>query len=180
MKEELATQLESGALRFERDLPGPIERIWDYLVDPDKRTAWFCHGTTGEKAGDAFTLSFDHRKLTSEPVPETHKALEDGIEMGARLTAIDPPHLFAFRWDDDGEETRIELSAHGDRVRLVLTQTPPADFEEFLGMAGGWQAHLGLLIDALGYGERRGFWTEHDEAVEQYRAVLNRPRGVAS
>ena len=28
---------EAGAIRFERLLPGPIERVWDYLVDPAKR-----------------------------------------------------------------------------------------------------------------------------------------------
>ena len=54
MREDYGTQLEDGSLRFVRDLPGPIERVWDYLVDPEKRALWFCGGTSGEKAGDPF------------------------------------------------------------------------------------------------------------------------------
>jgi len=25
-------------------LPGPIERVWEYLTDPDKRARWFAGG----------------------------------------------------------------------------------------------------------------------------------------
>ena len=33
---------EAGAIRFERLLPGPIERVWEYLVDSDDapRPGW--------------------------------------------------------------------------------------------------------------------------------------------
>ena len=43
---------EAGAVRFERLLPGPIERVWAYLTDPDKRASgsrpvrWSC-GSAG-------------------------------------------------------------------------------------------------------------------------------------
>lgn len=172
MKEEFGTQLENGALRFVRDLPGPIERVWEYLVDPEKRALWFCGGETGEKPGDPFTLQFDHESLTDEPVPDSHAGLRGGMEMGARIVRIDAPNLFVFRWENDGRETRIELDEIDDRVRLVLVQTPPAELAQIRGMAAGWQAHLGLLIDVLAGDPRRPFWAEHATAEAHYRDVL--------
>lgn len=32
--------LETSTVRFERLLPGPIERVWDYLVKPELRRTW--------------------------------------------------------------------------------------------------------------------------------------------
>ena len=31
-------------VRLVRTLPGPIERIWDYLTDSEKRSRWFAGG----------------------------------------------------------------------------------------------------------------------------------------
>src|SRR3546814_7486145 len=42
---------EAGAIRFERLLPGPIERVWEYLVDPDKRRTWLADGPMAARAG---------------------------------------------------------------------------------------------------------------------------------
>ena len=38
-------------LRFVRSLPGPIERVWEYITDPEKRARWFCGGILEQKAG---------------------------------------------------------------------------------------------------------------------------------
>ncbi|MEM8696761.1 MAG: SRPBCC family protein [Pseudomonadota bacterium] len=172
MKEEFGTQLENGSLRFVRDLPGPIDRVWEYLVDPEKRALWFCGGETGAKPGDSFVMKFDHEGLTDEPVPDSHAGLRGGAEMGAKVITLDPPNLFVFRWDNDGKETQIELNEADGRVRLVLIQTPPAELAQVQGMASGWQAHLGLLIDHLAGDAPRGFWSEHEEAMRHYREAV--------
>ena len=36
--------LESGTVRFERLLPGPVERVWSYLTDSEKRGQWLASG----------------------------------------------------------------------------------------------------------------------------------------
>jgi hypothetical protein len=33
------------SVRFERLLPGPIERVWDYLTKPDLQAAWLAEST---------------------------------------------------------------------------------------------------------------------------------------
>jgi activator of Hsp90 ATPase-like protein len=35
---------EVGAISFMRVLPGPIERVWAYLTEPEKREKWFASG----------------------------------------------------------------------------------------------------------------------------------------
>jgi len=172
MKEDFGTQLENGSLRFVRDLPGPIERVWDYLVDPEKRALWFCGGETGQKPGDPFTLKFDHESLTDEPVPDSHAGLRGGVEMGAEIVTLESPNLFVFRWVSDGKETRIELQEAEGRVQLVLIQTPPVELAQVQGMAAGWQSHLGLLIDHLTGDTPRGFWSEHEIATQHYREAI--------
>lgn len=172
MKEQSGTLTESGAMRFVRDLPGPIERVWQYLVDPEKRAEWLCGGTMGERAGDIFVMRFDHERLSHEGLPERYAQMKGGAEFEARITAIDPPRLLAFTGVNEDDETRIELSEEGGRVRLVLVQTPSADLTQRIGTSAGWQAHLAILVDVLKGRKPRGFWTEHDEAERHYEAML--------
>ncbi|MCA1748549.1 MAG: hypothetical protein LC634_03110 [Sphingomonadales bacterium] len=108
MKEEFGTQLESGALRFVRDLPGPIERVWAYLVDPGKRGEWFCGGTMGHAPGDEFTMAFDHDRLSHERLPEAHAEMRGGIKMPGRVAAIEPARLLAFEGIGEDAEVRFE------------------------------------------------------------------------
>ena len=37
-------RIDETTVRFERLLPGPIERVWQYLTDGDKRAKWLCGG----------------------------------------------------------------------------------------------------------------------------------------
>jgi uncharacterized protein YndB with AHSA1/START domain len=43
----------SDTIRFERLFPGPIERIWTYLTDSEKRGTWLASGPMELKAGGA-------------------------------------------------------------------------------------------------------------------------------
>lgn len=36
--------VDPGTVRFERVLPGPIERVWEYLTDSRLRGTWFASG----------------------------------------------------------------------------------------------------------------------------------------
>ena len=41
---EYGELLDESAVKFERLLPGPIERVWSYLTEGDKRARWLCGG----------------------------------------------------------------------------------------------------------------------------------------
>ncbi|MGP1353797.1 MAG: SRPBCC family protein [Parasphingopyxis sp.] len=183
MKEEFGTQLESGALRFVRDLPGPIERVWEHFVDPAKRALWFCGGTMTETPGETFTLAFDHSQLSDEAFPDRFAELKGGVSFEVKLVEFDPPRRLVFRdfgGDDfssaeDEGEVSVELAAIGDRVKLTLIQSPHSDFAHLISAAAGWQSHLGILIDELAGDPHRAFWAEHAEAEEHYRDRLEQP-----
>ena len=80
--DDYGTVLESGAVRFERVLPGPIERVWDYLTDSDKRGRWLAGGPMELRPGGRAELRFRHADLTSvqEPTPDKYKAMENGVK----------------------------------------------------------------------------------------------------
>lgn len=162
------TILESGALRFERLLPGPIERVWACLVDPERRATWFCGGSEPKRVGETMTFLFDHRAMSGEPYPERFADMENGVSIDAEITAFEPPHVIAWEWQ--GEATRIALGEEGDKVRLVLIEGPFAARDKLVGNAAGWQAHLGVLEDRLAGRALRGFWSVHAEAEEYYGA----------
>ena len=173
MKEDFGTQLENGSLRFERILPGPVDRVWEYLVDPEKRALWFAGGTMGEKPGDEFRWDFDIDKVSHESLPEEWSHMAEGVQAHARIVAIEPPHLLVVVGIEDTQEIRFELSSTGTRVRLVLIQQPPADYAGLISTAAGWQACLGVLLDRLSGREPRGFWSERAMAEDHYRTVLS-------
>ena len=48
---------DATTLTVERTLPGPIERVWAYLTEPDKRARWLGGGVLGSPTFSTSTLS---------------------------------------------------------------------------------------------------------------------------
>jgi len=162
-----------GTLTFERLLPGPIERVWEYLVDPAKRARWFCGGALEGRVGGVMELVFDDRKITdvNEPVPERYRAFAGEVRFPGRVTAWDPPRHLAFAWiESDGAESLVDfrLAAEGDRVRLVLTHTGLSGDPARISTSAGWHAHLAILGDEFAGRPRRAFWSEHAVLEREY------------
>ena len=65
---------EAGSIRFERLLPGPIERVWDYLVDFDKRGTWLASGPMDARAGGEYEYVWRNAGLSGrdDPTPEKY------------------------------------------------------------------------------------------------------------
>lgn len=173
------TVLESGAVRFERLLPGPIERVWAYLVEGEKRATWFCGGDAEPRTGGKLDLFFMHSRITSEPPPESARKMNDeGWLSGGTITVFEPPHRFAFNWVGMGEpdsDVEFVLSQAGDKVRLVLTHRRLATRDRMANVSSGWHLHLGLLEDQLLGQKPRGFWSAHEGLKAAY---AERQRGA--
>lgn len=164
--------LESGAVRFERLLPGPIERVWSYLVEADKRTTWFCGGETEPRKGGRIALFFKHSQITDEPPPENYRKMNDeGAMMSGTVTLWEPPHRLAFTWQGMGDpdsDVEIELAPVGEKVRLVLIHRRLATKERMANVSSGWHLHLDLLEDQLLGQKPRGFWSRHQRLMAEY------------
>ena len=60
-----ATRQDDRCVEFVRILPGPIERVWSYLADSDKRREWLGAGILPEHVGERFSLHI--KQLSAQP-----------------------------------------------------------------------------------------------------------------
>jgi uncharacterized protein YndB with AHSA1/START domain len=165
---DYGTILESGAIRFERRLPGPIERVWDYLTDADKRGKWLARGAVQPRVGGGVELHFRHADLSprKQEIPEKYRKYENGASFTAEVTRCEPPSLLSHTWAD-GSEVTFELTPQGGDVLLVLThrRLTPAGM---LSVAGGWHTHLGILVDHLNGRTPEPFWSTYGPVEAEY------------
>ena len=169
--------LDASSVRFERLLPGPIERVWSYLVEADKRAKWLCGGETELKVDGHVDLLFHNASLSTQediPRPEKYKDLPEKIVFTGTVTRCEPPRVLAHSWDfeDTSSEVCYELSEQGDKVLLVLTHTRLSGRDEMQSVCGGWHTHLDILIDVLEGEEPRPFWKTHTQFEAEYDAIL--------
>jgi uncharacterized protein YndB with AHSA1/START domain len=125
-------------VQFGRILPGPIERVWEFLTDPGKLPGWFGEGTIEPRPGGAVSLMGGHVR---------------GI-----VTLWQPPRRLAYTWNVLGPgETEspypesyltIELEPRGSDIMLTLKHLPVLErFEKQNAM--GWHTFLDMLGTAL-------------------------------
>jgi uncharacterized protein YndB with AHSA1/START domain len=163
---------EPNTVRFERVLPGPIDRVWQFLTDPEKRARWFAGGPLELRLNGRIELRFDHSNITSEPLPEEYAKMKDGgyVSVG-HITQLDAPRLLAYTWwEDQGDNSEIifELNEQGDSVLLVLIHRRLEDRRELLSVSSGWHLHLDILEDRLNEVEPRPFWSTLDRLKAEY------------
>lgn len=161
---------ETGAVRFQRELPGPIERVWSYLVDSEKRGKWLATGHMDARVGGLADFKFVHRTLSPESgeTPERFKKYEETpCEFTGKVTRCEPPHVLALTWGGttaDCSEVTFELTAikgkdgKSDKVLLTLTHRRLPNRGEKLSVSGGWHTHLDVLVDHLNGETPKFFW----------------------
>lgn len=169
---EYGVVLEPTTVRFERVLPGPIERVWAFLTESEKRGRWLASDPMDLHEGGRVDLRFRHADLspTKEPTPERFKHMEDGDSLSGRITRCDPPRLLSYTWGEkpDDSEVTFELTPREEEVLLVLTHRRLRDRREMVGVAGGWHTHLAILADNLQGLEPRPFWSTHARIDQEY------------
>ncbi len=176
---DFGTVLAPDTVRIERILPGPIERVWAYLTEADKRRTWLAGGDMELHNGGSVELVFHNNALTDNDTPPPPKYEKYGgqIHSTGRILACDAPRLLEFTWDegpDDYSQVRFELSPHGDEVRLVLTHSRLANRDAMISVSGGWHTHLGILADRLAGRTPPGFWATHARVEAEYEQRIPR------
>lgn len=150
-------------VRMERVLPGPIERVWSYLTDSEKRGRWLAAGPMELRVGGHVEHIFRNSTLTmnDDPPPAKYADYADEARMIGRITACEPPTLLAYTWSESeaaDSEVTFELHPQKGDVLLVLTHRRLASREAMLGVSAGWHTHLDILRDRLAGREPPGFW----------------------
>ncbi|MEU5694469.1 SRPBCC family protein [Actinosynnema sp. NPDC020468] len=126
MKAELRNVDGEPVLRFERVFPHPPARVWRAVSDPERLRQWFPAAVTIDGDAMAFTLP--------------------GSTTAGEVLELDPPRVFAFRWDT--EVLRFEVGPHAEGSLLVFTNV--IDNEPAAGRtAAGWDSCLDALAARL-------------------------------
>jgi len=167
------TLVEPGTVRLERLLPGPLERVWAYITESDKRAKWLASGEFDLRLGGKIRLEFDNCSLSSEKTtPEKYRDRGMGKFDGV-ITRLEPMRALAHTWAWNGGDTEVsyELTPKGKDVLLTIVHrrlgkdlTP--------SVMGGWDVHTGILEDVLNGVEPRPFWTTHASLEKEYAAAL--------
>ena len=176
MNASYATVIAPLTVRIERTLPGPIERVWAYLTESEKRRHWLAGGDMELRQGGTVEHVFRNSELTGHDgaPPPKYSAHAGENRMHGRITACDPPRLLAYDWGEgeDASHVRFELTAQGDAVHLLLVHSRLPNREEMLSVAGGWHTHLAILLDRLEGREPEGFWHTHTRLEAEYEKLI--------
>jgi uncharacterized protein YndB with AHSA1/START domain len=173
-REPYVTRTSPTAVRVERLLPGPVERVWSYLTDPAKRAKWFAGGAMELRPQGALTLEFHHSDLSGgQPKPDASPHDKDPVVNGVIVECV-PPHRLTFNWQADGQgsETTFALAPEGTSTRLTVTHHRLSGRPQMLNVSCGWDVHLGILLDILSDREHRLFWPENAAVKAVYEARL--------
>ncbi len=166
-------------LVLERLLPGPIERVWAYLTESEKKAKWLAGGEVEPELGGKVTHHFDHRRISDkpEPLPEKYKDIGETSTSCGKVTCWEPYNRLSYTWDEgeDGvSEVTFELDEQADgKVKLVLIHSRIPDNDDFrIGVSAGWHTHLNILRNVLEGKNPGGFWSVHMPLEKEYEARL--------
>lgn len=133
----------SPALRFERHLSYPVDRVWRAVSDPAELASWM--------------------PAAADWTPKKDEVFELGGQSG-RITELDPPHVIA--WTFAGQRFRFELSAEGTGCVLVFTHVFD-DSVPAAQTAAGWECYFDRF-DALLAGEALSEERAHQPIGERH------------
>lgn len=167
-----------GEVRLVRLVPGPIERVWDFLIDGEKRKRWFAGGTMEPRVGARVPLRFHHINIAGdEEPPEKFVEVHDpGFTMEVEVSQCEPPRLLGLSWPegDTGHVSEVvfELTPQGEDVRLVLTHRRIQSDAYRTNVSCGWHVHLSILTALLAGDTPPPFWAMHGRLEAMYQKML--------
>ncbi|MBA3667913.1 MAG: SRPBCC family protein [Sphingomonas sp.] len=151
-----AVLTEPSTLQIQRLLPGPIERVWNYLTESHLRRRWFAAGDMKLEIGAPVELVWRNDELTDPPGQRPAGASGEN-RMQSRITELESLRKLAIAWGADGSVS-FELTPQGDNVLLTIVHRGVPDRASLLNFAPGWHTHLDVLAARLGDKQPEPFW----------------------
>jgi uncharacterized protein YndB with AHSA1/START domain len=172
--EQFGQRIDAHTVRFERLLPGPVEKIWAYLTDGQKRGEWFASGAIPPHVGEEFELRFKHSDLSPNkaPPPERFKEMDvKGFLSKERLLALEPMRRLVHTFGEENpppSEVEFLLTPEGNMIRLTLTHRKIPDRAYAVNISGGWHSHLSILQTKVEGKVPPPFWDVWRETEHTY------------
>lgn len=162
-----------GTIRIERLLPGPIERIWSYVTEPERRRQWLAGGAIELRSGGCIEHIFRNADFagSNETAPQKFASMDREIRLAGQVRECRPPYLLVYTWngnDDDPSEVRFELEERGKKVLLTVTHSQLAQRGMMTMVAAGWHTHLDILTALLEARTSDGFWAKFARLHAEY------------
>ncbi|HPG21545.1 MAG TPA: SRPBCC family protein [Amaricoccus sp.] len=157
---------EAATLKLERLLPGPIERVWAYLVDSGLRRQWLASGEMAMEVGAPVELVWRNDELT-DPPGSRPEGFSGEHRMISRITELDPPRRLAISWNGTGDVS-FDLEPRGDEVLLTLVHRRIPERPMRLMIGAGWHMHLDVLSARIAGREPEPFWDGWTRLRDEY------------
>ena len=161
--------IEPATLTLQRLLPGPIERIWDFLTQSELRRQWLAAGDMTMESGTPFELVWRNDEL-SDPPGNKPDGFGEEHRMQSTITALEPPHHLSFTWGPG--EVSFTLEPRGTQVLLLIEHRGISDHGNLLMIGAGWHTHLDVLAARLGDTVPEPFWDQWARLREEYAVRL--------
>lgn len=145
-------------LQIQRLLPGPIERVWDYLTKSELRRQWFAAGEMEMEVGAPVELVWRNDELTN-PSGQRPDGASGENRMQSRIIELEPLRKLGIAWGGDGSVS-FELTQQGDEVLLKVVHRGVPNRSSLLNFAPGWHAHLAVLAAKLANQQPEPFWDQ--------------------
>lgn len=162
--------IEPTTLKIQRLLPGPVERIWRYLVESDLRKQWLAAGQMEMSVGAPFEFVWRNNELT-DPPGQRPEGFSGEHRMQSRITELDPPCKLAIAWEGSGDVS-FELEAQGGEVLLTVIHRRLPNRNMMLMVGAGWHMHLDLLVARTTGQEPEPFWDGWSRLKTEYDRLI--------
>lgn len=165
-----------GKLEFRRRFEADIDKVWQFLVDPEKRKLWFCGGSTDDHVGGQIILEFDHRRLSESAPPEKY-ADEVVTTHRAEILVYEPPHALAFTWFESagGGSSRVDIAltqVEPGKTELALVHTGLEGRDVIVSVLAGWHGHFDVMAETLIGPRKTDFWIRDQELEAEYEGRI--------
>lgn len=135
--------VEPTVLKLERLLPGPVNRVWDYLTQSELRCQWLASGEMDLSPGAEFEFIWRNDELTDPP-----GARPEGMgaenRMICKILEVEPPRRLFISWGAQSD-VLFELAEQGTDTLLTITHRRPPTRDVLLSVSAGWHAHVDVL-----------------------------------
>jgi uncharacterized protein YndB with AHSA1/START domain len=159
------TLISPTTLKIQRHLPGPIERVWSYLIESDLRRKWLAAGDI-DLGGSEFELVWRNDELGNGR-EQRPAAFPEEQRMKSVILECDPPRKLVISWGDG--DVSFELTPAGKRILLTLIHRRLDDHGPRVMIGAGWHAHLDFLAAELADDDTsESFWLKWGRLREVY------------
>ncbi len=132
-----------GVIYFQRLLPAPDTRVWEYLTQPSLLSTWLADAEFEARIGGRVELRFN-----IDDVDDRRKA---GAAISGVVSDCEAPRFLAYTWTDAAvPDSNVVIELEGRREETLLTLTHSGLPETIIRNCGaGWHAHLDILAARL-------------------------------